>query len=374
MQESNGNMGNDTSELCNDALPTVSNVDNLEVSGGNSTTILLIAVLVILNFFIFFGNGLTLVAYLQNSSLRQVPFNIFIVSLAGVDVLVGIFSVSTSIFVHLLFIIPTIKVPSPVLYSLKWLSNIPILMSLSVVLLMTYDRLRMVRDPIVHQTRTTTKGNVKQSIYVCIASVVYVAFGWICTYFIIAGFTFHCEYQTLYTYGVTLVFVNFVLPFSAIASLNTIFVIQVNRRMLKFPRAGYLGNRPASSKNNVKERELENACESKTIVDGHRGVEDIKIRLQTTSKVAREDYRRKKIRKISFNLLLLVSVCLICWIPQNLLICASTAFYVPVPNILYDVSGFFVYFNSAINPVIYAVINKKFRSAMAKVVCPKFCP
>lgn len=330
-----------------------------------------IVVLIILMIFTFVGNGLTIASYMKDGSLRKVPFNMFIVNLAVADFLVGV-----SILAYVAF---TSRFVSCAAFSilallvLQWCLSVPIILSVCGVLLMTVDRLRMVRDPIKYKTRTSNKGNLKQIVFVCIVGALYPFLAWVITYIVIA--ILHTSYEqrldattvtSIYLFTATVV--NFLVPLASLVLMNCLFIIQLSRRLTVFSSGSEFAISSARNETTVSKTTTQmsvvNTCDSPL-----EGVTEIGRQI-ICKRFEGKSGNEYKLRKVSFNLLLLVSIYLLCWVPLDIVNALEAVFPFYFPQILKDIVFCMFLSNSAINPVIYAVINPNFRNAMIKVILP----
>lgn len=76
--------------------------------------------------------------------------------------------------------------------------------------------------------------------------------------------------------------------------------------------------------------------------------------------------RREKRATLTLGLILFSFVA--CWLPFFVIYVLS-AFYVRVPEILFDVGFWLGYCNSGLNPFIYAALNRDFRNAFSRILC-----
>lgn len=324
--------------------------------------IILIAFMVL----IFLGNGLTIWAYLKNRSLRTAPFNVFIISLAIADLLVGIISIPAYISYSLLQYLFVYDVPTVLESNASFFSGTPIVISVCIVQLMTIDRLRMVKDPINYKLMTSNKGNVKQVVFASVIGLMFVSLPQLLTHIHFRIYNSTSSEQSAFFYTILPVF-NFYLPCAVLVITNLLFIVNLRRQMYKIS-GGNLDNSVAKNRNVAEQGQvrLKIGPKSKLSKDS---VSDSDSRDSTsTNRADDRNVTLKKLRKVAFNLFVLVIAYLFCWCPVNVLTTITSLFSIFVPHVIMYVTLFLVYFNSVINPIIYAFINPKFRQAMTKAV------
>lgn len=334
-----------------------------EMNGVAGFDLVMTAILaLVLMLLIFFGNALTILAYLKDRSLRTVPFNVFIINLAVADMLVGVITVPIYTTYVLLLNVFSFDLPIIVQCSLSICSTVPIILSVCCILLMTIDRLRMVKDPIKYKLMASNKANVKHVVLASLTGVVYISLPLSMAY--IHGLNYNStSLDEILFHHTILPFFNFYAPCAALVITNALFIIHL-RRQLSELRAGKLFKSMQLDKSIAEREQVHFENISRSISTVH--VFDSKVSISTN----RSDERHisKKLRKAAFNLFVLVAAYIICWCPVNVIITLTALFSLEVSQTVNGVAVFLFLFNSAINPVIYALINPKFRNAMIQVM------
>ncbi|PIK42948.1 putative histamine H3 receptor-like [Apostichopus japonicus] len=365
--------------LSNETVSTMSS----DAGFGEIYTIVTIIVHVCLMVLILFGNALVIVSYTLTKSVRSIPFNRYILLLAIADLIVGI--VGLPVFTRI-FIWYNVQFSSSWMTLLAWwASRFPVALSVSVVMLMTYDRLRLVTNPFrYHASYSISRVNKSMS-YVCIASILHAN---IYTVLVIVAVAIVAPQQEDNTelerwwrvkiyLDVIEAVANFIIPLTVLAVMNIAFLSKLRVRLQVFQ------SRPDNMNEVTK-----NKCQSISLeVDQHnqRTLSTTKSTRQITrfnvaaNKSTDEDVldfssiiddkRKSKLRRIARNLFILLLVYLICWMPIHGLLLIQL-FGVNQPILLYHVAILLLYSNSAINPLIYAVTSPQYRNGMLRIICP----
>ncbi|PIK49012.1 putative octopamine receptor beta-1R-like [Apostichopus japonicus] len=334
--------------------------------------------------FTVFENTVVLIIYRKTTAIRKLPFNLYIANLAFADLLVG------------LLVTPGIGIRNNVPYELgvtsiiiyEWLIRFPVFLSIFIVVAMTFDRYLLVSDPLLYTVQNThsiarrrlTVTWVISFIYSCFYSVVNQV-----TVQVLAPSTSDSNLTIARVTSSARVLLDFILPFVILLSVNVLFLIKLNLTLKTISLQ--LHDEEANSSRTYSHYHTE-TTQTETAVD-----DKLDYNLKTSSGTDRTrdgdvavitstgpssvvlsikgQTRRgqiindSRLRKVARNLMLLVSVFLICWLPLNFLMLFK--FVVTVDWFFLSVALIILLFNSAINPWLYAIMNKHYRSGMAKL-------
>ena len=94
--------------------------------------------------------------------------------------------------------------------------------------------------------------------------------------------------------------------------------------------------------------------------------ERAKLQKQTYEK---EKRKRLEERKLTLSFLIMILSFIICWLPFCITMFISVYSTTPVPHGVDMFTLLLGYLNSALNPVIYGVLNKKFRDGFRNIYC-----
>lgn len=318
------------------------------------------------------GNGLTILAYVTDSKVRGVPFNFFIFNLAVADLLVGILTIPLRTFTEYLIKLDVIDIN--ILYVFQWFVSFPLFMSALVVLQMTVDRLRMATNPIIYQVNVTVKANRKQTIVLWVVSIAYPTTIGVTVYIFIVIFNWTNKYDVgVFVSLVASMVFTFLLPVSVLLVLNTIFFIKVVHRMHSFNNQKFLIDQGKAVPDSVSSIPSSGSDLTSPPASSRTAGPSAKQMKHNRGATWYEHKNRidRQLRKVALNLLLLVSIYLACWIPVHVI--GTGAYFVSfdIPGIIVFTGYFLLYSNSAINPVIYATTNRRFRNAMVRLLSQK---
>ena len=87
--------------------------------------------------------------------------------------------------------------------------------------------------------------------------------------------------------------------------------------------------------------------------------------------LSKEKRIKRRDKRATLILGLILFSFIICWLPFFIFYVLS-AFEIRVDEILFDVAFWLGYCNSALNPFIYAALNRDFRNAFSRILCWKY--
>uniref|UniRef100_A0A8C4RJT8 G-protein coupled receptors family 1 profile domain-containing protein n=1 Tax=Erpetoichthys calabaricus TaxID=27687 RepID=A0A8C4RJT8_ERPCA len=78
-------------------------------------------------------------------------------------------------------------------------------------------------------------------------------------------------------------------------------------------------------------------------------------------------------RKAAKTLGIVISVFFICWVPFYTCTIVDTYTTLPVPNVFFNILAWLIYFNSGMNPIIYALFYPWFKKSVKLILTLKIC-
>uniref|UniRef100_A0A8C5PDQ9 G-protein coupled receptors family 1 profile domain-containing protein n=1 Tax=Leptobrachium leishanense TaxID=445787 RepID=A0A8C5PDQ9_9ANUR len=346
----------------------IENVD-FEVKFSDGVKVLIITLMSILTFFTVFGNILVMLAFIVDKRLRT-QSNYFLLNLAICDFFVGAFSMPLLL---------------PYMLNGKWMLGrivcklwltidytVCVASSFSVVLI-SYDRFISVTKAVLYrQQQNRHRQTVFKMAAVWILSFILygpailfwnMAFGGkeipdnIC----VADF-FDIWY---FNFG-TSVF-DFALPLISISFFNLSIYWSIKKRNDIVIYASSLQQNggvtgPTKSKINRYLRHFHQKGSTFSPINGRLNTQDVNI------------IKLSQDKKIAKSLLIIVCIFLICWAPYSFLISIGKACNgYCIQSYWYDITMCLLYANSAINPILYPLCHKSFRSAFNMIfeMCQK---
>ncbi|XP_071816318.1 tyramine receptor Ser-2-like [Apostichopus japonicus] len=350
--------------------------------------IIMYSVLIIL---IILGNGLVIFVYCKNKPVRDIRFNGQILALTVADFFVALISIPA--FVHAELFADT-HLPGWNLFH-EWAFHVPIVMSVFVVIIISYDRVRLVTNPIKYHTSKTYRQSTQTTMLVWIGSACYA-----CLYDVILLISFEVflppkqrlqnvdEYLVaiLTDYGQVVIY--FLTPFTILVVTNWIFVVRWRRKLKVLKTRANIGGRgnstigqrtpPVHYENAPVEATLSTisgnvatALPSSSSISELRRNANLRVRFlephEDQDNIIALNNRERKLYKIARNLLFLDVAFLVCWLPFNVMTCIRL--FITLPKLVLHICYFLLFLNSAINPFIYATISPTFRQAIYKSIC-----
>ncbi|PIK45056.1 putative histamine H2 receptor-like [Apostichopus japonicus] len=363
--------------------------ETVEYSGesGIVPRVTVVLAYIIAAIFTVFENTVVLIIYRKTIAIRKLPFNLYIANLAFADLLVG------------LLVTPGIGIRNNVPYELgvtliiiyEWLVRFPIFLSIFIVVAMSYDRYLLVSDPLLYTVQNTHSIARRRLTVTWVISLIYSCFYSVLnqvTVQVLAPSTSNSNLTIARVTSSARFLLDFILPFVILLSVNVLFLIKLNLTLKTISLQ--LHDEANSSRTSYSHYHTE-TTQTETAVDDKldynlktsRGTDMtrdgdvaaitstgpssvvLSIKGQTGAVRRGQIINDSRLRKVARNLMLLVSVFLICWLPLNFLVLFT--FVVTVDWVLLSVASIILLLNSAINPWLYAIMNKHYRSGMAKL-------
>ncbi|XP_072179313.1 histamine H3 receptor-like [Diadema setosum] len=370
----------------NDSLAEVS--EDRQTSAGILFTYgVLIAVIII-------GNCMVIFSYAQDKDIRKRTANFIIMNLAIADLLVGMVSltINTSWIISGRWIFGEVicKLYSAVDY-------VAVNMSIAMIAFISLDRYYAVTKHFKYRSIMSLH-RVKIAITTTWVSMtaywLVIAFGW--TYILdenkMVDYSTGCYMEYLLNPVASVAFesINCVVPATGIAVLNILIFLNIKKQWNQFRRVKI--NQGTSSDKRGKfalsvERDLStrHSSHSSQNYQQHKrgkgtslpGVGSVSLTVCVSNdNNLPEDVRRqmsadrfKRSLKIATKLAIYVGIFAACWLPYGLLaIVGSFCDVQCVPELVWNIVENVQWANSAINPILYALTNKRFRQKAAKLL------
>ncbi|XP_028646865.1 trace amine-associated receptor 13c-like [Erpetoichthys calabaricus] len=281
------------------------------------------------------GNLVVIVSFSHFKQLHT-PSNLLVLSLAVADFFVGIFSMP----LKLLAIIESCWYFGDMLCFIHtFISFLLTSVSLSNLVFIAIDRYVAVCDPLLYSAKITIP---LVGIFILCSWVSSVVYTWAILYFKGMIFTYETENScigdcgAMYTELWTMVdlLATFILPCSVMICLYTkIFIVA--KRHLKII--------------NALSREM------------HRTQKN------------HSNISKRSERKAAKTLGIVISVFLLCWVPYYFCIIINSYTMTVVPMEIFSIFTCIVYFNSGMNPIIYALFYPWFQKSLKLIITFKIC-
>lgn len=351
--------------------------------------ILVIVLICSLSPFTILGNVLVIVSYGKDKRIRDVPFNLYILNLAIADLLVGLVSIPS--MVYYLFKVEEIALQSFSYYFLIWIIRFPLFLSVFLIILMTFDRLSMISDPVKYKINSNNKKNVKYLVVTWLLSSCYV-FSYVIPDFLaaLAAKPLSEDSDTNEIRFVVFVssfghfFINFVIPMAILSLMNIMFIVKVRGRLnllnenlrISYPNTT-VKTTPIEEEGSSTREYRDDAFDLKKKIaktfEGGGGRHNRNLQKRDSKCDSSKMKENQHIRKISRGLLLLVIVYVSCWVPPHMEGLLEIYFVKPLPSIVFFIGLLILYTNSVVNPIIYAATNSRYREGMLSVLRRRGC-
>ncbi|XP_052224826.1 putative tyramine receptor 2 [Dreissena polymorpha] len=105
---------------------------------------------------------------------------------------------------------------------------------------------------------------------------------------------------------------------------------------------------------------------SETEINGHSSEHDVQMEIP---KSRQSPSRRREEIRLAFSLIIVVVVFVICWLPYCISMLLSIFYAGPVPRGFRMFTIIIGYANSCCNPIIYGVMNKRFKVGFRRIFC-----
>lgn len=312
-----------------------------------------------------FGNLLVIVSVMRHRKLRVIT-NYFVVSLAFADMLVAMFAMtfnaSVQVFGKWLFGYFMCDVWN----SLDvYFSTASILHLCCISVDRYYAIVRPLKYPISMTKKVVAIMIANTWISSAIISFVPIFMGWYTTE---ENQNFRsrnpqiCEFRVNKTYAVVSSSISFWIPCTIMICMYAAIFREANRQEKQlYNRAG---NAMLLHKNNTNGDMLSNSSKTLTLHD----------ELHHTPTKERNIMKMKREHKAARTLGIIMGTFILCWLPFFLwYISTSLCTTCECPDIIVTVVFWIGYFNSTLNPLIYAYFNRDFREAFKNTLQCAFC-
>ncbi|KAJ8046832.1 Mu-type opioid receptor [Holothuria leucospilota] len=303
--------------------------------------IILVTTYVALAVSILFGNLCVIMAYMRSSSVRGLPFNVYVLTLSMNDFLVGVFNVP---YHTLTLLSPGIEYKN--LYAslaVLYFGYILAISSVFTVILMALDRFKLASDPTKYCQSNSHRLNIRKVIFSWLFSCLY------CLFLLVLRAHLRksgdsCESNIPYL--VSLLTGNIFIPLLSLLTLSVAMVIKLQVHFLQMKET-FSKEHSETTSDKAKLSEFRSVVVTKQMKSQHAG---------------------KAARKMLF----FVSVYICCWAPSHFYFLYKALSDVPLydaQDVLQNVFYIILYLNSALNPIMYALMGVRFKTAMKGLFC-----
>ncbi|OCT76739.1 histamine H3 receptor [Xenopus laevis] len=339
-------------------------------------SILLTVLLSLMVVLIVLGNSVVILSFIVDKRLRN-RSNFFLLNLSICDFLVGAVSISMYIpykftgkwmlgkFLCKLWIIFDFTTTTASAYS---------------VVLISYDRFISVNKAVLH--RSLQKRHSQTALNMTLVWIVsFIIYGpAILLWEIITGTNNLPEDSCRAAFLETWYFIlgastlDFIIPLLSISFFNLRIYLEIIKRSTKRQNHSISGNSKETIKENMSSSIANNIVLSSPQTN-KKG--DISLDPCTVHKITSDapqnsekcngpnnSNKLSQDKKAAKSLAILVSVFILCWTPYSFLVCIRAACHGYCADIFYiEITVWFIYTNSVINPILYPVCHKSFRKA-----------
>ncbi|PIK47498.1 putative histamine H4 receptor isoform 1 [Apostichopus japonicus] len=386
-----------------------------DINLSSSQTTVLVILYSILAVCILFENATIFIAYKSSYEVRQLPFNLLTVNLAIADFCIGLFNIPYHILTVLLPGIENVlALAIPVLY----VGYVLTMTSVFTVVVMCLDRLYLITNPINYKSRRTNSGNIKIIVATWVFSLIY------CSLILVVRGLLrrnNASCESNIPYLIFMLGMNIFIPFLCLAGLNCIILFKLQlhfakmRRMLKRRsiqmNVGTTGTLPHNQRGVNVRKFLDHLYTTRgtrgeepvqrtglplppTPAEGDKsppplpkGIPDddsiyfndtklasVSEEVSQVGESSHDQLSRRKLPtkssnawKAAINIIIFVIIYLSCWIPTHAYFFFKAINDFPLYNsmdLLQHLLYMTLYLNSAVNPILYAFMGKRFLTAI----------
>ena len=283
------------------------------------------------------GNITTLVAFFKDKALHTCH-NYYICNLAVTDLVIGL----SSLPFYAVYTVANYYWPFSYVFCKIWcVVDFWVCAESSLtIILISYDRLTMVTQGALYQTKQTKK-----------KTLVTIAVSWLLSFLLygpaIIGYDYwrghstveeddcDVEFATDFWYTLITAIIEFCIPFVLLTVLNCLLFWYIIKQQRKLK------------------------VQQKTIAGGN-----------TSDVIRKQNATLKKNKKIASSLFILVLMYAVCWTPYTVSVIVMTLCDDCVNKDLFEFFNWLLWMNSSLNPLIYALTNERFRMHYKKMLCP----
>ncbi|XP_033097844.1 muscarinic acetylcholine receptor M5-like [Anneissia japonica] len=315
-----------------------------------------------------YGNCLVLISFAINQNIRSKPANVFIFTLSLADLTVGVVSLPpNNIWVQYGYW-PFGETFCKIYLFIDFTACA---VSSGCIILLSLDRYWMVKKHLKYNSFMTHRKGFVLSL--CVVSF-YIIFFSLSIFFweAITGesridYSVDCEVEGVdnVIFGSLSITLEFIIPFSFLVYLNINVYIEIMNWST--------GKNLQRAKNyKIKRKKTKNISKMETSQENFSSNQ--KSETSVIKANNRDSFRRfqgsrsgSQTRKAAIMLAVLVTVFVICWTPYNIFVMIDNS---EISDFVWECVNYLLWFNSGINPILYAVTNDQFRQTFARIM---FC-
>ncbi|XP_077994443.1 muscarinic acetylcholine receptor M1-like [Glandiceps talaboti] len=348
--------------------------------------IVIVTVICIVSLVTIAGNLLTIIAFGRDRKLQLNISNWYLVNLACADLLIGCisFPLDALLFAYELYW-PFGEIVCKIFLTVDLAATWG---SITAVILISLDRYMLLTRELQYKMfQTRRKALLQCSICWSVVSIVTIFLAWIYPLLATENFdySYTCDAEFLYKSELAIVYtvISCFIPLTLLVYLNTSVYINVYRRTRR--------KHPPHDQGVTRQRTEDEATEKEklpkqTVLPTVATVEQksngnytsvvgksksVATSTASSNKVRSNGNKDRRHVKTAKSLAILVMAYLLCWAPYNIALIVSVfcPSYDCVSSAVWNVSIRLLYFNSTINPFLYALCNLRFRQNFKDMLC-----
>ncbi|XP_071944092.1 beta-2 adrenergic receptor-like [Antedon mediterranea] len=322
-------------------------VDDQEFAISDDVFVFGIVIIWIITFVTIFGNALVLGSFIRDEKIRSKPANVFILVMSIADLTIGLVSLPLCN----IWIMQSVWTFGEIICKVYlFLDYLACGVSSGCIFLLSLDRYWMVKKNLKYKSFMTHR---KAWIFAAIVISYFVIYYVVTAFFweSISGtdnidYSEECELNSKnnLTFNIIEICVEFSLTLIVLVYLNVHVFIAVS--------------------NWSTGKSLQKSIVSKNNSEGNTASEKLES-------IRRSHNESMQMRKAATMLGSLVLAFLICWTPYHIVLICGTLEVEGINDFVWTTVGYVLWFNSSLNPVIYAATNVQFRKNFIEMCCGK---
>ncbi|XP_070565144.1 octopamine receptor beta-2R-like [Ptychodera flava] len=345
-------------------FPTTRPVSTVEI--GLVVTVVSIFVIITTT-----GNLFTIIAFFKDKKIRVNMSNWYLVNLACADLLVGciLLPMDAVLFAYQGSEWLLGEIVCKCLLTVDFIATG---CSVCAIILISLDRYRLVTKELHYKMFQTRKKVLLQCLPTWIAVTVVVVFLiWAYPHLVSTVFSQNmCDAEFLYHREMAIVYsiITCFVPLTLLLYLNAFVYINVYRRSRR--KRGAQTHAAAQIEQDRSSVAGNTALTPQTVSYTNLSSLDGKQSTEAAATVGNRPKDRRHV-KTAKTLAVIVGAYLVCWSPYNITLMVTTFHQneISVPSAVWNVSLYLLWFNSTLNPFLYAMCNVRFRQNFKQMLC-----